>query len=123
MSLISLGMICGVTTAGKVLGSFSTSKTIISPHAILYAMSSIVTLISATIVAIGLPETLTKNKRKPFLEDGSNNGESSLLNKIKQSPASAAKLLTGRGRQIRWLSILLILQSLPSSMGDIFQGK
>ena len=119
MSLVSVGMIVGITTAGKVLGGSTTMMGRLTqqyhPHGILYGVSSLVALLSATVLVVRLPETLTNEKRIPF-------ASTSIRNKIKQSPASAARLLIGRGKQIRWLAILLVLQSLPTSMGDIFQG-
>ena len=119
MSLVSVGMIVGITTAGKVLGGSTTMIGSLTqkynPHGILYGLSSLVALISATVIAVRLPETLIDEKRIPF-------ASTSILKKIKQSPASAARLVIGRGKQIRWLAILLVLQSLPTSMGDIFQG-
>ena len=119
MSLVSVGMIVGITTAGKVLGGSTTMMGRLTqqyhPHGILYGVSSLVALLSATVLAVRLPETLIDEKRIPF-------ASTSIRNKIKQSPASAARLLIGRGKQIRWLAILLVLQSLPTSMGDIFQG-
>ena len=131
MSLTSVGMIFGITTAGKLLGGSGSSNSIISsltqkynPHGLLYFLSSVIALFSATVIAVGLPETLPKHKRIPFFNNNNEgNTNSSVLHKIKQSPASAARLLLGRGKQIRWLAILLVLQSLPMSMGDIFQGK
>ena len=119
MSLVSVGMIVGITTAGKVLGGSTTMMGRLTqqyhPHGILYGVSSLVALLSATVLVVRLPETLTNEKRIPF-------ASTSIRNKIQQSPASAARLLIGRGKQIRWLAILLVLQSLPTSMGDIFQG-
>jgi len=107
MSLSSLGVIAGVTTAGKVLGN-----TNINSHGILYFASSASAILSALVIVVGLPETLTH--KKPM-------SNTNLLQKIKESPISASKLILGRGKQIRWLAILLVLQSFSGAMGDLFQ--
>lgn len=105
MALIQIGLIIGITIAGKLSGS---------PQ-LAYTLSSAFALLSLFVIAVGQRETLDSGDRVSF--DISTAGR-----KILQAPASAARLVAGRrGGKVRLLAFLLVLQTLPQQRGDVFQ--
>ena len=81
---------------------------------IAYGTSTVVAVLTALLVSLGMRETLLPSERVPF--QGAAMGRQLLA-----SPWSCTRILYRHSREVRLLAILAMLQSLPSFMGDTFQ--
>jgi DHA1 family tetracycline resistance protein-like MFS transporter len=105
MALLGAGFLVGALVAGR-LSDFGLSVS--------YGASAVVGAITVMLVSFGMPETLPAFKRVPFQSHAARN-------LIFRSPLSCTRLLFRRGSDVRVLTILLLLQSLPQFMGAFFQ--
>lgn len=105
MALLGAGFLVGSLIAGR-LADFGLSVS--------YGASAFVGALAVMLVSWGMPETLLPSKRVPF--------EAHATRKlILRSPLSCTRLLFHHGSEVRILTILLLLQSLPQFMGAFFQ--
>lgn len=104
-ALIGAGFFVGAITAGW-LSEFGLSVS--------YGTSTIVATLTAILVGLGMRETLLPSKRVPFKAQATRK-------LLLQSPLSCTKILFRHSKQVRILAILLMFQSLPGFMGDVFQ--
>jgi DHA1 family tetracycline resistance protein-like MFS transporter len=105
MALLGAGFLVGALAAGR-LADFGLSAS--------YGSSAVVGALAVILVSFGMPETLPQSKRIPFQAHATRK-------LILQSPLSCTRLLFRRGSEVRILTILLLLQSLPQFMGAFFQ--
>ena len=105
-ALIGAAFFVGAIGAGKLseFGSLS----------ITYGISTIVAAACAILVSFGMQETLLPNKRVAFQAK-------SMRRLLLQSPLSCTRILFRHSKKVRILAIILMLQSFPSFMGDVFQ--
>eukprot|EP00588_Corethron_pennatum_P008806 CAMPEP_0194272620 /NCGR_PEP_ID=MMETSP0169-20130528/6137_1 /TAXON_ID=218684 /ORGANISM="Corethron pennatum, Strain L29A3" /LENGTH=479 /DNA_ID=CAMNT_0039015325 /DNA_START=68 /DNA_END=1507 /DNA_ORIENTATION=+ len=104
-ALISAGFFAGSVAAGRLSEVGLSTK---------YGISATLLAANALYVSAALRETLPPDKRVPF-EAGRAPGL------LLRSPLACTRILYGRGREIRTLAIILMLMTLPKSMGEIFQ--
>jgi MFS transporter, DHA1 family, tetracycline resistance protein len=104
-ALVSAGFLVGALMAGSLSG-FHLS--------VPYLASAITGTLAAIILHFGLPESLPLAKRVPFKA-------ARMWSLVAQSPWSCTRLLLHHGTQVRTLGFILMLQSLPQFMGDVFQ--
>ena len=79
-----------------------------------YGASTIVAALTAILVSFGIHETLLPSKRIPF--------QGRVMKKLLlQSPLSCTRILFRHSIEVRILAIILMLQSFPGFMGDVFQ--
>lgn len=109
-ALMSLGFLCGSVGAGQ-LTKYGVRVT--------YAASSLVAAGAALLARSCLAETLPPNKRRSTTRTESMGRV--LLSSLRRSPLSFARFLFAHSRRVTVLGVLLVLQSLPMSMGDTFQ--
>jgi MFS family permease len=104
-SLIGAGFFIGAIAAGRLseLGL-----------PISYGSSTIVSAFTVLLVYFGMKETLLPSKRIPF-------HPATFRKLLLQSPLSCTKILFRHSKKVRMLAIILMMQSLPQFMGDVFQ--
>jgi len=104
-ALIGAAFFAGAICAGR-LSEFGLSVT--------YGTSTIVAALTAVLVSFGMKETLSPSKRVPFQAQATRK-------LLLQSPYSCTKILFRHSKEVRILAIILMLQSFPGFMGDVFQ--
>jgi predicted MFS family arabinose efflux permease len=104
-ALIGAAFFVGAIAAGQLSG-FGLSVT--------YGSSAVVAALTAMLVSLGMRETLVPSKRVPF--------QAHIMRKrLLQSPFSCTRILYRHTKEVRILAIILMLQSFPGFMGDVFQ--
>eukprot|EP00571_Detonula_confervacea_P017644 CAMPEP_0172312284 /NCGR_PEP_ID=MMETSP1058-20130122/17103_1 /TAXON_ID=83371 /ORGANISM="Detonula confervacea, Strain CCMP 353" /LENGTH=505 /DNA_ID=CAMNT_0013025695 /DNA_START=169 /DNA_END=1686 /DNA_ORIENTATION=- len=104
-ALIGAAFFVGAIAAGK-LSEFGLGAT--------YGTSSVVAIVTAGLVSLGMRETLSPANRVPF--QGKN-----MRRLLLQSPFSCTRIIFRYSKEVRVLAIILMLQSFPQFMGDVFQ--
>jgi len=110
----ALGVQFALVSAGIFAGSVAARGLAEVGLSVSYGISASLLAANALFVAVALRETLPPDNRVPF-EAGR------LPGLLLRSPLACTRILFGRGREIRTLALLLMLQSLPLSMDGIFQ--
>ena len=110
----AMGIQMALSGAGFLIGSLIAGRLADFRLSFSYGASAFVGALAVMLVGFGMPETLPPSKRVPF--------ETHAARKlILRSPLSCTKLLFRHGSEVRILTILLLLQSLPQFMGAFFQ--
>lgn len=104
-SLIGAGFFVGAVTAGR-LSEYEFS--------ISYGSSSVVAALTTLLIYFGMTETLSHSKRTFFHPQ-------KLRKLVLQSPLSCTNILFRHTKKVQMLAIILMLQSLPQFMGEVFQ--
>jgi len=104
-SIVSFGFLVGSILGGQL------SK--LGPLAA-YGASAFFSSLGLVNTIFRMPETLSPGGKVPF--DIGN-----IKRKVAVAPISWAKLLFRRGKATRLLSLLLMFQTMPANMGDVFQ--
>jgi len=110
----TLGLQYSLVGAGFFVGAIAAGRLSELGLAISYGCSTMVTAFTAILVYFGMRETLLPSKKIPF-----NSATTRKL--LVQSPLSCTKILFRHSKQVQMLAIILMLQSLPQFMGDVFQ--
>lgn len=107
-ALIGAAFFVGAIGAGR-LSEFGLSIT--------YATSTVVAALTVVLLSLGMRETLLPSKQIPF-----HSNKALLQKQLLQAPwSSCTKILFRHSKEVRILAILMMVQSLPSFMGDTFQ--
>ena len=107
-ALIGAAFFLGAIGAGR-LSEFGLS--------VIYGTSTIIAVLTAALVSVGMRETLLPSKRIPFQDN-----KVVLQQKLLQSPwSSCTRILFRHSKKVRVLALLIMVQSLPAFMGDTFQ--
>jgi MFS family permease len=110
----AMGVQMALTSAGFFLGSILAGQLSDFGLPVIYGISAILGAFSVLLINFGVSETLPSSKRFPLEARAA-------WKLLLKSPLSCTRLLFHHGQEVRILSILLMLQSLPLSMGDVFQ--
>ena len=105
MALVGAAFFVGALGAGW-LSEFGLSVT--------YGTSTIVAILSALLVSFGMSESLLPSKKVPFQG-------ATVRKQLIESPWSCTRILYRHSKEVRTLALLIMVQSLPTFMGDTFQ--
>jgi len=110
----AIGFYMATLTCGFLVGSVVGGKLSEFGLPVIYGVSSIIGTISVFIVKFALSESLPVSKRIPYKNHD-------MKGLILKSPMSSIRLLTRHSKEVRNLSIVLMLLAISTNMGDFFQ--
>jgi len=113
----TLGIIAALSGCGFITGAIGAGRLSEFGLSVTYGTSAVVGALTATLVVVGMRETLLSSKRIPFREN-----KARLRKQLLQSPwSSCTRILFRHSKEVRRLAILIMIQSFPIHMNDTFQ--